>query len=86
VVAPVQSLRPSSRLSTKHVLFFARGLMAIFIVYHDEGFILDPNRTHGSFSTRSVGNCSYTHWGGRLRWFWAHCSFLRVCAAPHFID
>jgi len=41
MVTSIQPLRTRSRLSAKHVLFFELGVMTLFILYHDEGFIID---------------------------------------------
>jgi Predicted membrane protein (DUF2306) len=41
VATSVQPLRAKSRFSAKHAIFFVLGLMTLFVLYHDERFILN---------------------------------------------
>lgn len=40
MVTQAQSLRVKARLRAKHALFLVLGLMTIFVLYHDEGFLI----------------------------------------------
>ena len=64
VATPGQSPRAKIRLSAKHALFFALGLMTLFVLYHDEQFFLDHRSNTWKFFTPVLGKLVIHALGG----------------------
>jgi hypothetical protein len=64
VATPGPTLRAKSRLSARHSLFFALGLMNLFVLYHDEQFFIDHRSNTWKFFSPVFGKLMVHALGG----------------------
>src|ERR1700760_4413857 len=64
VATPGRIPRAKSRLTAKHALFLALGLMTLFVFYHDEGYFLDHKSNTWKFFSPVFGKLLVHALGG----------------------
>ena len=64
----------------KTVVFALIALMTLYVLYHNERFLLDPPTPPGGTSRASSGGCCRTALPASARCCWRRCSFPTRCA------